>query len=179
MRGTIPGLDTPTELASLLPALLQGDDFTTRLCDGLDAVLAPVLATLDNLDAYFDPTFAPADFVDWLAGWVGIAVDENWPLERRRSMVEHAAELYRWRGTVKGLGELVALHVGVEPEIEESGGTAWSPVPGGPLPGTNVAGLVVRVRVADPASVNLARLGALVAAAKPAHVPHRLEVVPA
>jgi phage tail-like protein len=179
MRGLVPGLDTPREMVSLLPALLQGDPFAQRLTSAFDDVLAPILSTLDNLDAYLDPTFAPYDFVDWLALWVGLAIDENWPLERRRDMVAHMTELYSWRGTARGLRALVALQVGVEPEIEESGGVSWSPVPGGELPGSSTPSLVIRLRVPDPAAVNLVRLDALIAAARPAHIPHRLEVVPA
>jgi hypothetical protein len=38
---------------------------------------------------------------------------------------------------------------------------------------------LVRVRVKDPVTVSPAGLDALVATAKPAHVPHRVEIVPA
>jgi hypothetical protein len=47
MRGTVPGLASPHPLGGTLPALYADDSFAQRLCDGLDEVLAPVLATLD------------------------------------------------------------------------------------------------------------------------------------
>ena len=37
--------------------------------------------------------------------------------------------------------------------------------------------LKVRVRVADPASVDVQRLDAVIRTAKPAHVPHEIEVI--
>ena len=47
------------------------------------------------------------------------------------------------------------------------------------MPGLCGPRLVVRVTVADPDAIDTARLDALVAAAKPAHVPHRVEIVKA
>jgi phage tail-like protein len=153
------------------------DNFAQRLTAGLDEVIAPVFATLTNLSAYVDPKVAPVDFVEWLAGWVGLALDQTWPADRQRALIHQAADLYRLRGTAKGIAAHVALYLQIEPEIEETGGAAWSPVPNGPIPGDAVPSLKVRVRVADPASVNVQRLDAVVRTAKPAHVPHEIEVV--
>ena len=75
-------------------------------------MLAPVLSTIDNLDAYLDPWLTPPDFLDWLAGWFGLELDATWPEERRRALVANALELGRWRGTVIGLALLVELYTG-------------------------------------------------------------------
>lgn len=177
MRGHVDGLVTPHPMGLALPAVFHSDDLAQRFTGALDGVLAPLLSTLDCLDAYLDPRLAPADFVAWLAGWVGLVLDENWPLERRRALVSSAVELYRWRGTRRGISGHVELYTGVTPEIEEPGGAAWSPVPGGDAPGQGAPTLTVRVVVDEEAAVDEARLDRLVAAAKPAHVPHRVEVV--
>ena len=176
MRGLIERLETPHPIGASLPAVYQEDEFSQRLTAAFDRVLAPVLCTLDNRAAYFDPSVAPTDFVAWLSTWVGIAVDENWPIGRQRALVAGAAELYRWRGTVRGVAAEVAVYTGAEPEIVETGGTTWSPTPGGTLPGRPGSELLVRVRVADPSSVDQRRVEAIVADAKPAHVPFRVEV---
>ena len=55
MRGLVPDLISPHPLGSTLPVVFREDDFTQRFCAGLDDVLAPVIATLDSLPAYFDP----------------------------------------------------------------------------------------------------------------------------
>lgn len=177
MRGAIPGLATPHPLGLAMPGIYHDDDFCQRFLAGLDEVLAPVFCTLDNLHAYFDPRVAPDDFVAWLATWVGIILDENWGIERQRSLIAQAAELYRWRGTKRGLASHVAVYTGVEPEIVDSGGCAWSPVPGGEPPGTWPPRITVRVRVPDPTAGDERRIEAIVAAAKPAHVAHEIEVV--
>ena len=157
--------------------MYQEDDFAQGLCDGLDEVLAPVMATLGCLDAYFDPALTPLDFLDWLAGWVGVSLDQNWPELRRRALVARAGDLYRWQGTARGIAEHVALYSGVVPEVEDSGGAVWSPAPGGSLPGRAEPEVVVRVRSEDPGAIDLQHLDAIVAAAKPAHVAHRVEVI--
>jgi phage tail-like protein len=177
-RGVVAGLGSPYPLGLQLPALLQDDPTGQALTAALDEVLAPVFWVLDNLDAYLDPHLTPGDFLEWLARWVGVAVDENWPLERRRDLVARAAELYRRRGTIQALREQVALYTGSVPEIEDSGGTASSPVPGGAVPGSPQPRLRVRVVVTDPSTVDLRRLEAMVCEAKPAHIPHEVEVVP-
>jgi phage tail-like protein len=177
MRGSIAGLASPHPLGPALPAIYQGDDFAQAMLNALDEVLAPVVSTLDNLESYFDPHLTPDDFLTWLGSWVGIAIDETWSMERRREAVARAVELYRLRGTATGLAQQIEIHTGGTVEIVENGGTAWSIDPGGELPGSPRPLVVVRVHVSDPKAIDPLRLDALVAAAKPAHVEHRVEIV--
>ena len=68
---------------------------------------------------------------------------------------------------------------GGEVEIAEPGATAWSHDTGGSFPAGTSEDLFIRVRVKDPKAVSAAGLNALVVSAKPAHVPHRIEIVQA
>ncbi|NEC21477.1 phage tail protein, partial [Streptomyces parvus] len=88
-RAAVPGLPSRYPIGELLPALYADDDLAQRFTAGLDTVLAPVLSTLDNLPAYVDPALAPADFLPWLASWVGVEADPAWPVELRRAVVAH------------------------------------------------------------------------------------------
>ena len=176
-RAAVRALISPHPLGGSLPALYQEDEFAQSLTSGLDTVLAPIFSSLDNLEAYMDPGLAPEDFLDWLGGWVGLAVDETWPLDRRRAFISRAHELYRMRGTAKGLAAHVELFSGGTVEIEEPGATSWSVTTGSKQPGSAGFNIVVRVRVDDPANVDQPRLNALVAAAKPAHLTHQVEVL--
>ena len=99
MRGLVPSLATPHPLGATLPGLYLDDDFAQRFLSGLDDVVAPIFSTVDNFDSYLDPALAPDDFLEWLAGWVGIALDDSWDEGRRRAIVARATELYRMRGT--------------------------------------------------------------------------------
>jgi phage tail-like protein len=175
MRGTVPGLASPHPLGDTLPALYADDNFAQRLCQGLDEVLAPLLATLDCLPAYLDPATAPSDLVEWLAGWVGVAVAPEMPDERRRQLVAAAAQLYVWRGTLAAIRAIIELSTGQTPEILESGGTAWSPDPDAQLPGWPEPGLLVRLQTTER-HIEESRLMSLIAAFVPAHVPWRLEL---
>jgi phage tail-like protein len=174
-RGVMPELPSTRPLASFLPAMLQADDFCVRFTQGLDPVLAPVLSTIDNLDAYVDPWLTPPDFLDWLAGWFGLELDATWPEERRRALVANALELARWRGTVVGLALLVELYTGVPAEIDDGGAVVASDDPDEPLPGEPSRGVTVRYRPGD--DVDATRLARLVRDAVPAHLPSRCEPI--
>lgn len=175
MRGIVPGLPSPHPLGGTLPELYADDSFAQRLCQGLDEVLAPVLATLDCLPSYLDPDTAPADMVEWLAGWVGVAVVPEMPDERQRRLVTGAARLYVWRGTLSAIKTIVELSTGQIPEILESGGTGWSQHPDAPLPGWPEPALIIRLQNSDR-HIEESRLSSLIAAFVPAHVPWRLEL---
>jgi phage tail-like protein len=177
MRGLMPGVSGPAPLGEMLPAIYQEDLFTMEWCAGLDEVLAPVFATLDCIECYVDPALAPSDFLDWLGSWVGILLDESWPVSRRRAAIAHAIELFRYRGTVTGLSRYVELLTGGDVTVADNGGVACSSTPGGQLPGEQSPRLAVRVVVDDPASINEMALDRIVVHAKPAHVVHRVEVV--
>lgn len=175
-RGLVDGLLTPRPLISTLPGLYQEDDLAAAVTRAFDDVLAPVMSTIDNFDAYIDPALTPEDFLDWLAGWVGLLPDETWPVERRRALVAVAAHLYRHRGTPAGLEMHVRLLTAGEVEIADSGGSVWSTSPGTVAPGDGSYSVTVKVKPPKKDAVDQGRVDALVAAAKPAHVKHQVEI---
>jgi phage tail-like protein len=173
--GVVEGLVSPHRLIDGLPGLYHEDELARRLLSAFDDLLAPVFLALDDLAAYLDPALTPDDFLDWLASWVGVLVDENWPIERRRAFVAQAVQLYRQRGTRSGLEAHIRTFTGGDVSVEDTGGVAWSATSGGALPGR--PGYAVRVRVSgDGRSIDPRRLDDLVASAKPAHVVHVVEV---
>ncbi len=179
MRGIVPDLPSGVPLAHRLPGVYQEEEFTQRFVSSFDDALAPVIATLDGLPGYVDPWLAPDDFVDWLAGWVGVEVDDTWSLPQRRAVVSGAALVHRRRGTREGIAEAVRLSVAGECEVvvEDSGATSWSEAPGADPPGTAPPHVTVRVLCPDPAAVDVRRVESLVRSVKPAHVAHSIEVV--
>lgn len=177
MRGAVPRLPSAHPLGQHLPTPFQEDGFALAFVAGLDEVLAPIFSTLDNLGEYLGPDLAPEDFLGWLGGWVGLEVDESWPLERRRAAVAHAADLYRRRGTARGLADQLEIVSGGDVDIAESGGVAWSQTHGGDLPGEPAPRVAVRVTIDATSTVSERAIEALVAEAKPAHVVQAVEVV--
>jgi phage tail-like protein len=176
-RGLIRTVISPHPLADALPSLFQEDDFTRRFVSAFDAALAPIFSTLDNLTAYLDPWLAPDDFLEWLGSWFGLTLDEGWSVERRRAVLANAFEFYRMRGTARGLKAQVEIFTGGTVDVIDTGGVATSRTAGEALPGSPNFAVLVRVTVDDPSTISAARLDALVATAKPAHVTHKVEVV--
>ncbi|MFF3868970.1 phage tail protein [Micromonospora sp. NPDC001898] len=172
MRGAVPGLASPHPIGQELPAVYLEDDFAQRFTAGLDEVLAPVLLTLDCLDAYFDLDLAPPDFLDWLAGWVAAPVDGDRAPDVRREVVRHAVEAHRWRGTARGVELAVRVAAGARVEVTDNGGVTCSATPTGGPPPDEVP--EVRVRVVGEADEALVRR--VVASAVPAHVRLTLEI---
>lgn len=183
MRRAVEGLCSPIPLIETMPSVYRGDFFTEQLCASFDEVLAPVFATLDCLTAYFDPRTAPADMLGWLAGWIGLTVDETTDADRKRESIITGIALLPWSGTPRSVREAVIAAFGCATEVVESGAATWSTTPDSRPGGSAAAGLVVRVfieagDVAEAAAaIDHRSLDALVDAVKPAHVPHRIEIV--
>lgn len=115
-----PGV--PQDVSSYLPYLpgiYQNNHFLGRFLLIFESILGPVDRTVENMHHYFDPFVTPPEAVDWLGAWVGLALDERWPEDRRRELISEAVNLYQWRGTKRGLSEFLRLYTGVEPEIIE------------------------------------------------------------
>lgn len=170
-RKSVDGLGSRYSLLRSLPALYAGDDFATRLVGAFDDVVAPVQASIDDLEVYVDPRTAPSDFLEWMGGWMGLTVNRRWPIHRRREFVARALSVYMWRGTRRGIEEAVELYTGVRPEVTDSGGVSASPDPLGDLPGAPGATVEVIVRTSDP-TIDRDLIDAIVTDVKPAHVRH-------
>lgn len=75
---------------------------------------------LRHLEHYFDPHECPADFLEYLASWVALTLESDWPETKKRSLIKKAVELYHLRGTPRGLRVYLRIFTGVNPEILEN-----------------------------------------------------------
>jgi phage tail-like protein len=168
---------TPHPLGNTLPALYLGDDFAQQFCAAFDDVLAPVFAILDCFPAYLDAGTAPVDMLDWLAGWIGLTLDDQGGPARKRTSIAIGAAVLPERGTARSIREAVRAAFNVETEVVESGATSWSTTPDSEPPGEEVPDLLVLVVSDEPDAIDRRRLDEVIRSAKPAHVPHRIEIV--
>jgi phage tail-like protein len=176
VRGLVVDLEARQSLLGSLPGLYQEDDLARALVAAFDASLAAVVSTIDNFPAYLDPALTPDDFLDWLAGWVGLLPDETWPLQRRRALVAVASQVFRRRGTAAGLAMHLKLLTAGEVEVTDSGGVSWSRTPGTAAPGDDSYSVAIRVKPPKKETLDAARLEAIVATATPAHVSHAITI---
>ncbi|MFC4158641.1 phage tail protein [Chitinimonas lacunae] len=93
-------------------------EFTDRWLALFDRTFRQIEAQIDGQAGWFDPLSAPsgdgADFLSWLASWVGVTLSGNWPLERQREFLKQAPRTYAWRGTPRGLTHTLYLLLGLQ-----------------------------------------------------------------
>ena len=167
-------LGVPTTVSSYLefrPGIYESSEFLGRFLLIFEHILSPIDRTVGNIADYFDASVTPEEFLPWLGSWLGLVIDGRMPVENRREIVRRAPELYRWRGTRRGMREFLQLATGLEPEIIEP---TLSDIAGN----RNLAyRFTVRFRV--PAGTTLTRsyVEALVEAEKPAFAGCAIEIV--
>ncbi len=154
-----------------LPGVYQDSDFLGRFLLIFEHILSPIDQTAGTLANYFDASHTPIEFLPWLGSWIGLVIDARMPEENRREMLRAAPELFRWRGTKKGLTDFLRLSTGIEPEIIEP---TLSEIASNP----NLAyRFTVRVHVPAGQTVPRAYLEAIIRAEKPAFAGYSLEIV--
>lgn len=106
-------LRPPSLYLNYLPAIYREVDFVGRFLAIFEQGFEPAVNILDTLWAYLDPLTASQAMLPFLAHWVG------WPLlpqvswERQRYLIRHAMDIYRWRGTRRGLRFFLHLATGL------------------------------------------------------------------
>ncbi|GAG41139.1 unnamed protein product, partial [marine sediment metagenome] len=131
---------------------------------------------------YFDPLMTPEPLLPWLASWLDLTLDQTWPIERRRELVKSAAELYRWRGTKRGLTEYLRIYTGSVPEISEY-------IPGMRLDDETKLGIntqlgssgeghhfTVTLELDENREINTSTVKAIIESQKPAHTVYTLQI---
>jgi phage tail-like protein len=96
-----------------LPDLYRDVDFVGRFLKVFEQTFEPTVHTLDTLWAHLDPLTAPTALLPFLAHWVGWAFDAPIHPLRQRFLIRHAMQIYRWRGTRRGLRFYLHLATGL------------------------------------------------------------------
>src|SRR6185437_8833457 len=106
-----------------LPAVYRNNancgEFLARLLSLFESFFSGVECEIESLPALFDPYATPKGFLVWLAGCLGLELDDNWSEEKQRQIIARIFELSGRRGTAAGLRELLQLFAGVNVIIEE------------------------------------------------------------
>jgi phage tail-like protein len=87
-------------------------DFFGRFLASFEGVLTPLEDKLAAAFMLTDPSTAPDSALEWIGSWIGIAFEPWYPAARRREHVRRAHELYRKRGTLRGVALALDLVTG-------------------------------------------------------------------
>jgi phage tail-like protein len=168
-------VSTNRYLRDHLPAIYADGDFGMRMVSAFEAVLDPLVATLDNLPEHFDAAYAPRDVLELLSDWLALERDELRSGEERRRIVRRAPELLRLRGTRAGIELALELAFpGVPFRVEDAGGVRYSLDPDGGWDDPPTSFVVYCDAPLE--QDRLAAVARLLDLAKPAHVTYRLRV---
>jgi phage tail-like protein len=112
-------------ISRYLPQLYQRSDLTGRnfvrdLLWVFQHQFNQTEEKLENLERFFDPLECPPEFLDYIASWVALAVEDEWPEAKKRNLIKKAVELYHLRGTPRGLRVFLRIFTGVDPKIHEN-----------------------------------------------------------
>ncbi len=93
------------------------DDTVGQLPEFMDALLTPI----DNPAA---PPGEPlrSEFLDYLASWAALTLDQNWDLQKKREWTRRIIPLYKRRGTREGLQDFLGTFVGNQVRVDEPDG---------------------------------------------------------
>ena len=108
-------------LEQYLPAVYREDPTSASFLDRFLANVEGTFTVIEDRAAaaqvLFDVASAPPDALDWLASWLGVALDPSWEDDRRRLFIAHAMEFFAMRGTVRGVQ--LALRLALDACVDE------------------------------------------------------------
>ncbi len=100
-------------LREYLPAVYQQDDASASFLDRFLANPEGIFTTIEGLIAQvqtlFDVRTAPPDTLNWLASWMGLALEPAWSDYQRRLLIANAPYFFQRRGTYLGLLQAILL----------------------------------------------------------------------
>jgi phage tail-like protein len=122
-------------LRQYLPAVYREDAgsawFMDRYLANVEGGFTGIEDHIAAAQVLFDPRTVPPEFLEWLAGWMGAALDASWSERKKRIFLAHAMEMFAGRGTREGLIRALrlALEDCVDPHLFDQDGETELTVP--------------------------------------------------
>jgi phage tail-like protein len=102
-----------SDYTAFLPTVYQEVDFIHHFIKIFEQAFDPVVNSFNSMWANLDPLTAPQSLIPFLAHWVDWPIDSQLGLLQQRKLIRRAVEIYRWRGTRKGLRFYLHLYTGL------------------------------------------------------------------
>jgi phage tail-like protein len=100
-------------LKKYLPAVYQNDatsaSFLERYLANPEGFFTVLEGRIQQVQELFDPRTVPADYLDWLASWMGVSFDFTWSTATRRFFLENAPRFFQSRGTSDGMVRMIRM----------------------------------------------------------------------
>jgi len=119
VRAEFPGHDFLRRLPRTYSTEPDSASFLRRYLAMFAGQLQDMSQRAENRDILLNPAATASEALPWLAGFLGLALDERWSIESRRTVIAEAIDLWKWRGTIKGLSRFIEIVAGVRPIIIE------------------------------------------------------------
>ena len=109
-------------LRAQLPRTMAQDPFL----DGFVAIFEEIADTLrldvDGVEHQLDTALASPAMLRYLAAWLGLDLDPHGVVEAQRELVHAIGGMLGWRGTRRGLEDLLQALTGSRVRVRDSGG---------------------------------------------------------
>ncbi len=176
----------------MLPAIYRRSDAVGRnvvrdICFVFEHLFGGLQEVVESGHVFFDPHQCPPDFLPWLASWTALVTDMDWPEVKQRAIIKRAVDLYRIRGTKRGLALFLLLFTGFEPDIVENtwpfrgfrvGADARIGLDSVILPPVSLANsfvVTMPIKFTDVSPEMIIRIHQIIQMEKPAHTHHYLQ----
>lgn len=99
-----------------LPDVYQTDAemaaFLERFLSLFESTFTEVEEEISATTRYLDPDGVPSEALSWLEGWLALAPDGTWSTADERELLRSAPDLFKSRGTRRGLDDLLDIYLG-------------------------------------------------------------------
>ncbi len=112
-------VNSQAEYMRFLPEVYSYDDFVNRFLMMFESFWKPINQQIGQFENYYDPDLTPESFLNWLACWVGMRIDETFPKDRIRMLIRNAIPFLHSRGTASSLKYFLELYSGGEVNVTE------------------------------------------------------------
>ncbi len=108
------------------PESVQSAEIQAFNADGLrrflfifQHLMTTITDKIDAVPSLIDPSTTEPRFLPWIASWVSFELDGSLPIHQQRDLTRRAIRLYRTRGTVSGIEEMIRVLTAAPVKVEE------------------------------------------------------------
>ncbi|HZQ81918.1 MAG TPA: phage tail protein [Gaiellaceae bacterium] len=114
VRAERPGHDLLHRIPQTFSRDPQVAAFLRRYLALMEGTLEELSDKTEARDILVTPDATPEELLGWLASFLGLTVDERWPIAAVRQLLDEAGGLLRCRGSKSTLERLIELYLGID-----------------------------------------------------------------